>query len=109
MKMTVEQTAPMQTLAPKCKTSEVVSCCASKQERLNTADCAPAPAKTSPLVARDELQTFTAPPLALAIFVLDRITGEHRPLIPGLFERALAATERPQRLSEIAPNTANGE
>ena len=27
--------------------------------------------------------------LLLALYVLDRITGEHRPLVPGLFERAV--------------------
>ena len=27
--------------------------------------------------------------LLLCLYILDRVSGEHRPLVPGLFERAL--------------------
>ena len=27
--------------------------------------------------------------LLLTIYILDRISGEHRPLVPGMFERAM--------------------
>ena len=56
--MTLEQIAHMQTLAPKLKTTEVVSCCAISTLPRIAAIYGRANAKTSPFAACDQLKTL---------------------------------------------------
>lgn len=57
-KMTLEQTQNAQTLAPKLKTTEGVSCCAITQQPRIAAICGRAPVQTLPFAACSQSKTL---------------------------------------------------